>query len=435
MSGINYIKGSDGKMQGSWSDAGKNDIPSVAPEVVPVLPVRSSSDSPIKVLPVGYTGQMEKPKIWDIIPEEVYRASIEKKHLRTQVHPTEPYLIHNYTEGCAWEAKWNPETNSWDDGWNEATLTCRGLITNSETGEVVARPFAKFFNHDQMGAPRIGLDEEIVALDKADGSLGILYKLPNGEYAIATRGSFASDQALWATKLYQEKYADAFTPNPKWTYLFEIIYPENAIVINYQGLRDLVLLGAVDISTGKSIHIDEAKKDWAGLSVEVFPHKSLREAFDAPDRDNAEGFVVWHPASDSRVKIKYAEYKRLHKFLTNTSAKNVWEVLSAGENPDEVFAGAPDEFMPFLKDTIAKLNKAYSEIEVQVHSDYDRVMKTLPEGYSRKDLALAIAKEPNRSYMFFLNEGREKEIANQIWKKIKPSGETGTARTVSADAD
>ena len=32
-----------------------------------------------------------------------------------------------------------------------------------------------------------------------------------------------------------------------WTYLYEIVYPENRIVLNYRGLHDLILLGAVDI--------------------------------------------------------------------------------------------------------------------------------------------------------------------------------------------
>jgi predicted kinase len=53
MSDTHYIKGSDGKMNGSWSEAGKNNIPSASPE--PVLPseVKGSAENQtaIKVLP------------------------------------------------------------------------------------------------------------------------------------------------------------------------------------------------------------------------------------------------------------------------------------------------------------------------------------------------------------------------------------------------
>lgn len=63
----------------------------------------------------------------------------------------------------------------------------------------VLRPLPKFLNHDQPEAPVIALDEPVVVTDKADGSLGIIYPTPDGP-AVATRGSFASDQALHAPR-------------------------------------------------------------------------------------------------------------------------------------------------------------------------------------------------------------------------------------------
>jgi putative RNA ligase len=36
------------------------------------------------------------------------------------------------------------------------------------------------------------------------------------------------------------------------TVLVEIVYPANRIVLDYGGLDDLILLGAVDIATGRT---------------------------------------------------------------------------------------------------------------------------------------------------------------------------------------
>lgn len=58
--------------------------------------------------------------------------------LRCQTHPTLPLTIWNYTEKVQYEKL-----------WDEVTLACRGLVTMDETGEVVARPFKKFFNMEE----------------------------------------------------------------------------------------------------------------------------------------------------------------------------------------------------------------------------------------------------------------------------------------------
>lgn len=42
-------------------------------------------------------------------------------------------------------------------------------------------------------------------------------------------------QALVGTKILEEYLDDGWTPHPDATYLFEIIYPENRIVVDYRG--------------------------------------------------------------------------------------------------------------------------------------------------------------------------------------------------------
>lgn len=112
--------------------------------------------------------------------------------------------------------------------WTFFERISRGLILNKHTGEVVARPFDKFWNWGEKGWKPKGDIKHVYA--KEDGSLGILYR-HNGEYCIATRGSFTSPQALRATKILQKNYG-LTTLWDDWTLLFEIIYPENRIVVD-----------------------------------------------------------------------------------------------------------------------------------------------------------------------------------------------------------
>ena len=64
---------------------------------------------------------------------------------------------------------------------------------------------------------------------------------------LATRGSFSSDQALVGTDILHEQYLQqGYEFDPRYTYLFEILYPENRIVVDYRGLRDIVLLAVLD---------------------------------------------------------------------------------------------------------------------------------------------------------------------------------------------
>ena len=287
-------------------------------------------------------GKKQVTHLSDVVNIDLLDEMVQNKYVKIQTHPEFPeYSIANYTDSCMW-----------DQVWNEATLNCRGLIFNSKTLQVMERPFSKFFNYEQEQAPKWGLSTKVHVTDKMDGSLGILYWRPDGKPAIATRGSFDSDQARWATDFYQRVYWNNWYPNANFTYLFEIIYPENRIVINYGDTTDLVLLGAVDTATGQSIPPDVAasEAEWVGSHAPIYwQDTTLENVISQPPRAGMEGFVLWNRDTDERVKIKYDEYKMLHRYLTNTTPKHVWEVLSTEQDPNEIFASAPDEFHVWLK--------------------------------------------------------------------------------------
>ncbi len=116
---------------------------------------------------------------------------IEKGLISENRHPEDnDVAILNYTQ-----------EQQFSGVWDDITRQCRGLIMNVRTGDIIARPFPKFFNYQEHVAKGWPIPNETpIISEKLDGSLGILYEL-NGEPWIATRGSFVSDQALCLIKL------------------------------------------------------------------------------------------------------------------------------------------------------------------------------------------------------------------------------------------
>lgn len=336
-------------------------------------------------------------------------AMLSSGMVKAQTHPDAPLTIYNYTEACAYAQE-----------WNEVTLACRGLVVDA-AGAVLARPFTKFFNHGQPGAPTIALDEPVTVTDKADGSMGVIYPHPDGP-AVATRGSFASDQAVHATALLRSRYA-GWTPPAGLTVLVEIIYPRNRIVVDYQGLDDLVLLGAVEIATGRSFG-PAAVPSWPGPVVEILDYPTFGAALAAPPRAGREGLVVHVPASDTRIKLKYEEYVRLHRIVTGLSARTVWEALVNGSTPEQIAAPLPDEFHPWVNDLSARLHDEVERRHEQVQVRFDKVIAELggpiasDDREGRKAFAVAVSRDPLRGFLFAMLDGKPTRPA--LWRDVRP---------------
>lgn len=169
--------------------------------------------------------------------KKLLQQMINEKLVSVQKHPEADLFIYNYTPKVQYEKI-----------WNEVTLITRGLILDSEM-KYVSRPFGKFFNLEELQPNEIP-DLPFDVYEKMDGSLGILYWFNDKPY-IATRGSFVSEQSQHATQLLHSKYSHIFDKLDKSsTYVFEIIYPQNKIVVDYGEMDDLVLLTVIDNQTG-----------------------------------------------------------------------------------------------------------------------------------------------------------------------------------------
>lgn len=214
--------------------------------------------------------------------------------------------------------------------WNFFERISRGLILEVATGKVVARPFEKFWNWGQEEVHLHSYPVEVT--EKCDGSLGICYYY-DGQWQIATRGSFDSDQVLWATHFLHKHWPDLSLP-ANLTLLFEIIYPENRIVVDYKGREDLVLLGIRNREIGHDYFQHEII-NYVKLYDFSTPYiYDVTEVQDFVERSknltaNEEGFVVRF-SDGKRYKIKGEEYLKIHRFVSHFSFKRLLEAYQEG---------------------------------------------------------------------------------------------------------
>lgn len=337
---------------------------------------------------------------------------IDAGYINTTKHPSEDLLILNYSQKAQFEKM-----------WNEATLMCRGLIVKAHSGEIVARPFKKFFNIEELNPDEIpNLPFEVT--EKKDGSLGILYWIGDVPY-IATRGSFNSVQAVHATEILQNKY-DYITLglNRDYTYLFEIIFPENRIVVDYDDTDDIFLLAVINTQTGEEISI--AENNWGFNTTTIY--NGVRDFNKLRDVSiyNAEGFVVRF-SNGLRIKMKFAEYLRLHKVLTNVTSYTIYEYLSEGKNLNELLEKVPDEFFQWVNKTVNDLQDKYHYIETECLKVIWKIpmpivneVADIPEP-TRKEVAEYFKTQEYPGILFAMYD--HKDYSKMIWRLIKPEYE------------
>lgn len=324
--------------------------------------------------------------------QQLYQL-IESGFVQRNKHPNHELYIYNYTAKAQYERV-----------WNEITIACRGLIMN-HNHEVIARPFAKFFNLGEMENQHLP-NEAFEVFEKMDGSLGVLYFIEDEPF-IATRGSFTSEQAKKANELLQSKYKHSIAKlNKNHTYLFEIIYPENRIVLDYGKEEILVLLAIVETQTGIDLPLENVGFPIVSKYDGINDIQILKQL----EIDNKEGFVVKYK-SGLRYKVKFAEYLRIHRIVTQVSSINIWEYLKAGNSFDEILERVPDEFYNWVKRTKDDLVKKYIAIEHQCQQDF-KILET------RKETALYFQTCQYPAVLFNMLDG--KKFDDVIWKLIRP---------------
>jgi RNA ligase len=270
---------------------------------------------------------------------------VEQQLVRKGVHPRLPLAIYNYSA-----------TVQWRDEWDDTLMRCRGLVLDTDTGDVVACPMRKFFNYgDKKHDPLAMKMENCDVMEKLDGSLGIFFKYKD-EWVFASRGSFISTHAQRGMEMAKEKGLEGKC-NPAYTYLFEMIYPDNRIVVNYGNRVDLIFIAMVHTSTSDdrplATIIDEAKRLEITIP-RIHSGSDTYEALKSKNIKNEEGYIIRSRISGERVKLKFDDYVEIHAFRTRFSLRYVrqWflQIDPLDPNPQ-----VPPSKLEYIPDEVFKI--------------------------------------------------------------------------------
>ena len=254
--------------------------------------------------------------------------------------------------------------------------------------------------------------------EKLDGSLIILFWW-DGAWRTATKGAFDSAQARWAQAWIAR--ADLAPLAPGCTYLLEATYPENRIVVLYSRPA-LVFLAAYD---AEGIEMDHAALTdlGAALGWPVAKRYSFASVADMIDRAallpaSEEGFVArW--ADGTRLKIKGAEYRRIHSLISRITPLAVWEMIVAGDDIAAVRRQIPEEFRADF-DAIRDLLRAEIDgLRARLEALAGEVASL-----SDKEVGLALQSYPAdvRGYLFLFRKKGWAGAREKVEKAIRPTG-------------
>ncbi|GFE69013.1 RNA ligase [Chroococcus sp. FPU101] len=303
--------------------------------------------------------------------------------------------------------------------WNEWNILARGLILDRAQKQVIATPFPKFFNYGELSYDIP--NEPFEAYSKLDGSLGIGYYY-QGSWHLVTKGEFNSTQAIWGTE--QLHLLELSFLEPGTTYLFELVYPENQIVIRYP-FKGLVLLAAYQ-NDGYELDYYQLASLAIKLGIKVIEKKdansisSILEKASNLDK-NSEGFVLLF-SSGLRLKIKGSEYCRIHKLISQVTPLGVWESLKNGNDLKLKRQEIPEEYWTDFDQIQELITEQLTQLIGKIEFYHQHYSK-----YSDKELGLNFSSLPELARKFVFarrNDGvnwhQSAKIKEKLYALIRP---------------
>jgi RNA ligase len=210
---------------------------------------------------------------------------------------------------------------------------------------------------------------------------------------------------------------------PGATYLFEAVYPENRIVVHYPEPA-LVMLAAYD-DGGRELTYEEVigvcgALGWRAARRYEFTSIADMVSHAASLPRDDEGFVIRF-SNGLRLKLKGAEYRRIHALISRCTPLAMWEAMAAGDDLDAIRRDLPEEFWTDFDDIVRLLSGSLSALEAKVATVAQSVAHL-----SDKELGLSLNALPAdaRPYVFGYRKvgaitGRFRE---SMMRSLRPTG-------------
>ncbi len=343
------------------------------------------------------------------------------KHGYLRKSENEDLVLYGYTDQCTFARAWE----------TVYTRHARGIIFEKKTGRLVAKPFPKFFNLGEM--EEVSLlnipKEPYKVFEKADGSLGIIYYY-KGKWNVATRGSLSSEQAVKGAEILYRNPRALLGLDKQCTYLAEIIYPENKIIVNYGTDEKLVLLGAYYTQSGTEMPFHLLNDFALGADMPIakeyqYTIEEMIELQKTMPKDQ-EGFVVRFN-SGVRVKIKGHEYLKIAKIMSQMSPLSAWEAMSDGKVGQQYLSQIPEELMKEFEPVVRIIEAMYAATMEAICRDLRKLPRVDFDSKEGKKTIGLLLHSGNHglehpSAMFLCLNHNAKGLEKYIMKDIRPTG-------------
>jgi RNA ligase len=317
---------------------------------------------------------------------------------------------------------------------------CRGIIFDTATGEILRRPFHKFFNvneRDETQDHVVDMSRPHAILEKLDGSM-IAPFIVNGEMIWGTKMG-ATDVAKPVQEFVARNpeyitFADESIGNG-WTPIFEWCSRKQRIVLDY--FHDqLVLTGLRNMKTGAyALHanLEVIGQAYAIPVVNEFaPHTDMKAFLEyVRDLEDVEGFVVRF-SDGHMLKLKCDWYVQIHKAKEKIlQDRNIVELILDCKL-DDVMAHLPAEDRDRLIVFEAHFNSAYADVVYMLANDLDWIRE---ENIDRKTFALEHAKtyrDPYIPTLIFKNFDVMDHV--EYWNSVDDTIRKNLTKTVKYEA-
>lgn len=280
---------------------------------------------------------------------------------------------------------------------------CRGIIFDSKTGDIIRRPFHKFFNVNEREETQdhvVNMGREHAILEKLDGSMiapfhvdgNLIWGTKMGATDVAKPvEEFVKNNAPYSA-FARKMIACGFTP------IFEWCSRKQRIVLDYK--EDTLILTAIRaINSGFYVPYQSMVADAEDFNIPVVrqfdPQTDMKAFLEyVRDLEDLEGFVVRFD-DGHMLKLKCAWYVQIHKAKEAIlQDRNIVELI-LDEKLDDVKAHLPaedrDRLTQFESDINMAINISASDIRIWLDS-------LIRNGVDRKTFALGQANEVNEYY-------------------------------------
>lgn len=281
----------------------------------------------------------------------------------------------------------------YDVEWDQYTIACRGLLAYKD--RIVNKPFPKFFNIgegdiDYAYVYNLMSKYDYIVQDKANGHLVILTSFIDDEgerqTILTTKGSLDSeenemlrlDREIFNTK-YKARFDSWVQPNVEYTLMFEVIaeHDKHALydtMVKRYGNNTFVLLGGYTRLRGYEwtpiirpwykwgdIGIPHVKKD------SCYPAGHIINVDELYNHVGCEGYVLWFPEADERIKIKTRDYWKVRAaFKSEMEADSIIKMLRSG-GFDRLRMRLPEEIVGNVINTIEQFLIDYYDDFIYTH--------------------------------------------------------------------